>query len=283
MAISKDAQKKIAQLIYEHKLLMKWMTVGPRTLTKKEIKDLLNSKFAKFLGPTKAPVIESYLKTHEQVAIEVAPIAVREGAIKFLERMHSRYVDKLADQMGADINSAIEGNLMPIIDRREGQAIYEALQDPKLHSKNLRAILTDKVENWQFRYKTIVKTELNRAANWGSLDAIMHNSPELEPHQIYVFKQGNKPGHGACKHCEKFWYMADGITPKIYLLSELIGNGSNIGKKAAQWLPTVDSTHPNETHVLSEMKIGFGFINGEIEYIKLGHNEYEKQKGKRGI
>lgn len=281
--ISKDAQKKIAQLIYEHKLFMKYRTIGPQTMTRKELKDLVNSKFASFLGPTQVPVIESYLRTHEQIAIQIAPMAVRDGAIKFLERMHTRYVEKLADQMGADINSAIEGNLMPLIDRREGAAVYEALQDPKLHSKNLRQILTGKVDNWQYRYKTIVTTELNRASNWGALDAIVHNSPELGPEQIMVFKQGNKPGHGACKHCERFWYLPDGITPKVYKLSELIGNGSNIGKKAAQWMPTVDSTHPNESHILSEIKLGFGFISGELEYINSTHNELLKQQGKTGI
>ena len=277
--ISKKAQDRINKLIYEHKLFMKYRTIGPQVMTRKELKDLVNSVFAQHLGPTQVPVIESYLRTHEQMAVEVAPMAIRDGAIKFLERMHLRYVNKLADHIGAEINSAIEGNLMPMADRREGVAIYEALQDPKLHSKNLRGILTDRVENWQYRYKTIVTTELNRASNWGALDAIVHNSPELTPDKIYVFKQGNKPGHGACDHCARFWYLPDGFTPRVYLLSELISNGSNIGKKARDWMPTVDSTHPNETHVLSEIKVGFGFKHGEMEYISLDHNEFKKQRG----
>jgi hypothetical protein len=259
---------------------MLYRTVGAQTMTRAQLKDLFNSQFVKFLGPTEVPVLEAYLKTHEQIAVEIAPRAVRDGAINFLERMHTRYVTKLADQMSADINSAIEGNLMPIIDRQEGAAIYEVLKDPKHHTKNLRSILTDRVENWQFRYKTIVTTELNRASNWGAMDAIIHNSPELTTDEIVVFKQGNKPGHGACKHCEKFWYLFDGITPRVYKLSELISNGSNIGKKAKDWMPTVDSTHPNESHVLSELKPGFGFVNGEITYIGKEHNEYIKQRGR---
>jgi hypothetical protein len=279
MAISKEAQKKIERLIYEHKLFMKYRTIGPQSMTRGEIKDLLTSKFATYLGPAEVPVIEAYLKTHEQVAKEFAPIAVRDGAVKFLEKMHLRYVEKLADQIGADIQSAVENNLMPFIDRREGTAVYEVLKDFKNHAKNLRQTLVGRVDNWQFRYKTIVTTELNRASNWGSLDAIVHNSPELSPDQIYVFKQGNKPHHGACDHCAKFWYLNDGITPKVYLLSELIANGSNIGKKQKDWQPTVDSTHPNETHVLSEIKPGFGFVNGNMTYVGNSYNEFKKQRG----
>ena len=286
--ISKEAQKKIAQLILEYKLYLLYRSVGPQVLSRNQLKTLLQSTFASKLGRTQAPVIESYLATHEQVAVNLAPKDIRAGAIQFLERMNTRYVNKLADHIGADIQSVVEGNTfqagrMPFIDSKEGAAVSEALQDPNLHSKNLRGILTGKVENWQYRYKTIVTTELNRASNWGAMDAILHNSPDQSPDQLYVFKQGNKPGHGACKHCEKFWYMADGITPKVYLMSQLIANGSNIGKKAKDWMPTIDATHPNESHILSELRPGFGFINGEIEWMSKDHNEYDKQQGKNPI
>lgn len=48
-------------------------------------------------------------------------------------------------------------------------------------------------------------------------------------------------------------------------------------------MPTIDATHPNESHILSELRPGFGFINGEIEWMSKDHNEYDKQQGKNPI
>jgi len=46
----------------------------------------------------------------------------------------------------------------------------------------------------------------------------------------------------ACKHCERL-YM-DGDKPKIFKLSVLRANGTNVGKKVADWKPVVGATHP---------------------------------------
>lgn len=61
---------------------------------------------------------------------------------------------------------------------------------------------------------------------------------------------------GACKHCIRL-YLTNGLgsAPKIFTLRELINNGSNIGRKVADWLPTLDPVHPycydQETEVLT--------------------------------
>lgn len=51
--------------------------------------------------------------------------------------------------------------------------------------------------------------------------------------------------NGACKKCvELFTTAGVGSKPKIFKLSELMANGNNIGKKSADWLPTVGPVHP---------------------------------------
>jgi hypothetical protein len=280
MALSKKAEDRIKLALERYKNRIRLKTIGPHALKPEEIRDLISSGFLKGFGTVKAPVTEAYLITHRQlVDSKSATRSVQEGAQKFLERMMNRYIDKCADQFAADVQSSIEGTLLPMIDRREGAAVYEALQDPDLYKKNLRGLLRDKVENWNHRWKTIVTTELNRASNWGALDSILENNKGLSPGAITVFKSGNLPHAGACKYCAKFWYMPDGKTPRTYRLSELIANGSNIGKKAKDWLPTVDSTHPNESHTLHELSPGYGFANGELEFIDPSHDEYKKQRG----
>ena len=52
--------------------------------------------------------------------------------------------------------------------------------------------------------------------------------------------------NGACKHCIKA-YLTGGIDsePKIFKLSELRANGTNIGKKPEAWLPVIGGMHPH--------------------------------------
>lgn len=50
---------------------------------------------------------------------------------------------------------------------------------------------------------------------------------------------------GACKHCIET-YLTDGIgsEPKIFKLNDVVANGSNIGRKAKDYLPSIDPLHP---------------------------------------
>lgn len=49
---------------------------------------------------------------------------------------------------------------------------------------------------------------------------------------------------GACKHCIRL-YLTNGIgsEPIVFTVSELIANGTNIGRKVIDWLPVVGCTH----------------------------------------
>lgn len=50
------------------------------------------------------------------------------------------------------------------------------------------------------------------------------------------------PRPGACKHCIRL--HLDGEFPRIYFLSDATGNGTNVGRKAADWQFVVGSVHP---------------------------------------
>jgi len=302
MALKKKTQTAIEKHVERYKAFVKFKTIGPTGVTRNQLRDLITSGWIKPMEKVSAPVLTSYMIAHNMTAEAsahhdavaggttapssggqppkpiIASKTTQKGALDFLDRMMDRYIGKAADQLKTDILTTVEGTLMPIIDRSEGGQIYEALQDPKLYSKNLRNLLRDKVKNWEHRHRTIIGTELNRASNWGAMDAILSNNPAKGPEALTVYKQGNKPGHGACKYCSKFWYLEDGITPRVYTMAELAANGSNVGRKAKDWLPTIDSTHPNETHILRELKSGFGFVNGSIEYVGPDHDEIKKQR-----
>jgi hypothetical protein len=250
MALKEKTKKIIQKSVERFIAFLKYRAVGPHALTKAQLKDLVRSGWIKNMGTTHA-VAESYNLTHARVADTIMPMSSREGSIKYLEGMFNNYAEKAG-----------------------------LLQDPKNWGKYLGNELHGKVEGWRGRWSTIVKTELNNASNWGSIDAILHNNKHKNPEDLYVFKAGRPTSDPRiCKFCVKFWFTEDGVTPRVYRMSELIAKGSNIGRKAAEWTETVGSTHPNCSHHLIEMRPGYGFDDkGNLEYKSKTHNQHTHQK-----
>ena len=258
---------------------MKYMTIGPHSLTRSELKDLVRSGQITSTKAPKTAISQVYNKTHGDLSGTKAPKSHREGSIDFLERMFERYANKAGQQLETDILGQLESQIMPFVDRQEGKNIYDLLRDKDIHKKYLGNALKDKVEGWQNRWKVIVKTELARASNFGAVDAIFENSKDKSPDEVYVYKIGPHDG-ATCEPCFRFWFASDRISPKVYKMSELIANGSNHGRKQRDWLPTIDLTHPNGRHLLVELSPGFGFdSNGSLQYIGKDHDEYKKQRG----
>jgi hypothetical protein len=151
------------------------------------------------------------------------------------------------------------------------------LKDRNAHLSNLSHILEDKVDDWQNRWRLIVSTELSRASNYGAMDAIITNNKDKTPEDIFVYKTGPHDPR-VCKECKSFWFLGDSMTPRVYRLNELTANGSNIGKKRADWQPSIDNTHPGERHLMYELRPGWGFSGGQLTYVSKEHSEYDKQR-----
>src|SRR5581483_11510368 len=99
--ISKKAFAKINQAMERYKALLKYLSVGPQSLSKAQLKDLLSSGLLNKFKGHGGKAIEAYLRTHEQAAIEVAPKSVQQGAIEFMDRIFDRYISKAAEQFKA--------------------------------------------------------------------------------------------------------------------------------------------------------------------------------------
>lgn len=63
---------------------------------------------------------------------------------------------------------------------------------------------------------------------------------------------------GACRHCQKHYLSAGiGSMPKIFKLSELKANGTNVGRKAIEYKPVVGPLHPWCRCTLERVPLGF--------------------------
>jgi len=112
-------------------------------------------------------------------------------------------------------------------------------------------------------WELVTATELNNLVCEGKAAAIVAKSGKREPR---VYK---KPKKDACAYCKALYLADDGITPRVFLLSDLIANGTNEdrprgkpsldGASATMWKATLDSTHPYCQCQLYELRPGYVF------------------------
>lgn len=128
-------------------------------------------------------------------------------------------------------------------------AEVEALLETDSPVKNIRELATElknrfKNEDAGRDWNRVAESEIRYATNLGRLNEI-----QLEgggnPDEILVYYHVQPT---ACQYCKKLYLEKDGITPKLFKLSEIMDNvqktgGMNVGRKAGQigerngWLP----------------------------------------------
>ena len=106
--------------------------------------------------------------------------------------------------------------------------------------KMLRNITKDTERDWH----RVVQTESWNAKLYGESHAIMSGESPFssDKGETLVYK---RPAPDCCPLCRKLYLERDGITPKVFKLSDLMANGDNFGKKVDEYLPTLGTVHPN--------------------------------------
>lgn len=94
--------------------------------------------------------------------------------------------------------------------------------------------------DWERDFLRIAYYVLHNAYNYGRARTIFRDHGEDAEVYFNVLK-------GACKHCMEL-YLTDPddpeSPPKIFKLKDVLANGNNIGRKVADWLPTISPIHP---------------------------------------
>lgn len=151
---------------------------------------------------------------------------------------------------------------------------YQAYSDIKNLSAKVKRGLNQEIIN-RSQYEKIIETtaektirerasinsmvlELGRQTqDWGRdlgriSDYILHNAFDQGKANFLKSEYGEEAlvykrvFPGACQHCIKA-YLTNGIgsEPRIFKLSDLQKNGTNIGRPASNWLPVVGALHPH--------------------------------------
>jgi hypothetical protein len=104
--------------------------------------------------------------------------------------------------------------------------------------RQLASDLGDKTGDWSRDFKRIAATEKQKAMQEGIVQGLA--SRYGDPDDIRVAKM---PNPDACPHCMRLHKLPTGQL-RIFKMSELVENGSNVGRKARDWKATVGPVHP---------------------------------------
>lgn len=182
------------------------------------------------------------------------PLTQRE---KFtLESVKKQYLGDIKGHQGrifTDVNNIIsstEKNNRKAYENIIRDEIYSGMLDGDTSNEIAREI-AHLTGDWSRNFGRIVEFTSHQAFDEGR--AALYERQGGEDVKVY-----KSVYDGACQHCIKA-YLTRGIgsEPIIFELSQLRANGTNVGKKVADWLPVIGSMHPHCRCTLHDYKEGF--------------------------
>lgn len=261
--LTKAQLKELEEKIRRRFLVFRNEVVGERSLTPEELRllkeaGIIRQSIGTFsgdayaLGKIVSAVQEKaramdYVELMER-ASKIPTTDVEERAIEWANDNVGEYIKGISDDMVKEIRTGSitsAGDALRAVRTGVSESIKNRETVSELSTK-LRDIIDDKFRDWQ----RVAFTEMNNSIQNGIHDGILDKHG---PDQL-VYK---RPNPDACKWCKKLHLDEDGITPRIFKLSELEPN--NIGKKSSEWTAVVGSTHPWCQCQLMVLPEGFGF------------------------
>ena len=122
--------------------------------------------------------------------------------------------------------------------------------------------------------KVIAEAETTKTRNAGHLMEISEkagNQGIEDPTVFFVVVRDNL----LCSECKRLHMMPDGITPRVWKMSELKMGYHKRGEEN----PSASGEHPFCRCSLSQLSPGWGFKNGFVSFISQDHDEYKNQRG----
>lgn len=159
---------------------------------------------------------------------------IQKRAAEYASEHAGQYIKGIGDDLVKE-TGAISARAGMTAMRKVQEKVSEAVMNRKTRSQ-LKTMLFDTIDNKYRDWLRVAHTEMNNAIQNGIHDELKAVSGEGD--RQLVFK---RPNPDACKHCKRLYLMPDGVTPRVFHLSDLAD--SNVGLKAANWKATVGSVH----------------------------------------
>jgi hypothetical protein len=166
------------------------------------------------------------------------PLTQRElSIIDVVKSQTLKDIRTLQGKIFNDVNQVVVSNT------HEGQIDFlkEKIQEGLRKKKSTSQITSDIAHltgDWNRNFHRIVEYNLQTSYELGKAEYFK----SVYGDEVLVYKTVFEK---ACSHCIKA-YLTSGVgsEPRVFKLSTLYSNGTNIGRKVAEWLPVVGPMHP---------------------------------------
>ncbi len=204
-------------------------------------------KDAYFLGTLASHAPEpaekmTYSDLLARVRARPVPLSADERhAVAMAEATAGQYITGLATRVSADTVQSV-ANLSPGAVASYRQKVRQSVSDAISQRKTVSQLKSDlghATGDWTRNLERVANTELSQALSTGTAYAAVERA---KGNPVRACKTSAR---NCCKYCAKLWINEATGKPLIYNLADLEANGTNVGRKASEYLPTVGPSHPS--------------------------------------
>lgn len=276
--LTKKQLKEIEEVITKRFLAFRYEHLADRNLTVAELDQLkragiLRTSVRNFSGDAfalgkivgavgESEALSLSFNELKKMVTNMPQSTVETKAIEFANDHAGEYIQGIGDLLIKDIRT---GTVRATGDalRSVQDGVKTAIKDRKTISE-LRTDLFHRIDDRFRDWQRVAHTEMTSSIQNGIYNDIRENSKHGSSQLVF-----KRPAPDACSHCKRMYLESDGITPRIFKMTEL--SDSNIGKKAADWEPTIGPVHPWCQCQLQMVPDGFEFKtskegNAELVY-----------------
>jgi len=241
---------------------------------KKVVDDLFDKTALRFLGH----VPKLHHKRHTLIGFEAGASL----AYLFLQAMGNKYLNNVEDDVLKGLLAGAYGYISTlrektsnnIVQQIEGMARQSRLTGEKIDQETLNKIIQDQLDKAKTDMEAIVAAEGTKTRNIGTVMEISRNAA-LNNDRDPIVGFAVIRDASTCPVCVKLNIMEDGVTPRLFKLSELSAGYYKRGDK----VPSLIGNHPHCRCTPFYVPTNWGFDRqGHITFVGSGHNELENQR-----
>lgn len=269
MALTPSQIRQIKNIIEEHMNVIMRLAIGdtevsPQMLKKlgipKSVSNLITDsyKYGKLSVVTNKNLSKMSPQEVDSLIKRLKISTRQQKSMEYLKVKTQLSIDSLTQRMtSAVVTSALQSQLSMY--QAIGKVVPNAIKESTDRYKVIQQ-LRDLTQDWERDWHRVAHSEMWDAKVQGEANAIIDNESPISKKgkDTMIFK---RPAPNACNKCKQLYLESDGITPKLFKITELQANGSNYGKKQSDWKPTLGILHPNCMCPLSVMPDGYKFDN----------------------
>ncbi len=242
----------------------------------KVVSDLFDKAALRFVG--------AIPKLHHKKAILIGFEQSFNLANLFVQSMNNRWLNNIENDVlkgllaGASSYIDILKNKTSnnIVQRLEGIAREARIDNDKIPEAEVAKIVEEELGKARSGMEMIAASESTKARNLGmTLDITRASATDGEKDPLVGFSVIKD--NSTCPICIKLCLMPDGVTPRIYRLSEL---SAGYYKRGEQF-PSILGQHPRCRCTIFYVPSDWGFDSkGHLTFKGIGHDELEHQRTK---